>query len=385
LKSSKLSPNKYCERKVTRAPNLDSVVLRLPPTRWDRFFSIRLWIRLLLCTGLLLSNWQSQSAQNFSSDLSDGAGTSVSREISAKVSASNLGSPNPGSDIQSERSQPTSKFVTVDGTRLHFVIKGSGRPVVLIHGNPGSGQDWTRLFVPLATHNKAIAFDRPGHGKSQRPEHGDVTVEVQARLLHDALKQLQVERPIVVGHSWGGALALVYAINYPKDVAGVVLVGPAVYESQDGVSLLTDLPAVPVIGDAANSVLTPLFGASLVRSELKKAFSPDPVPENYLRSVLPEWTNQKKVKWYSIDDSLLNDCLRKFSPRYPEISVPVSILAGDSDLIVSEKDNSGRLHLALAQSHLIVLPKTGHEIPFTRPQAVVKEIERVQRLSRVRT
>jgi len=88
-----------------------------------------------------------------------------------------------------------------------------------------------------------------------------------------------VERPIVVGHSWGGALALVYAINYPKEVAGVVLVAPAVYESQDGISLLTQLPAMPVVGDAVNSMLTPLFGASVVRSELKRAFSPDPVPK----------------------------------------------------------------------------------------------------------
>jgi pimeloyl-ACP methyl ester carboxylesterase len=254
--------------------------------------------------------------------------------------------------------------------------------VVLIHGNPGSGQDWARLYGPLAAHQRVIAFDRPGHGLSQRPKHGDATVEVQARLLHDALKQLHVARPIMVGHSWGGALALVYAITYPKEVAGLVLVAPAVYESQDAGSLVTNLPAVPVIGDAANAVLTPLFGASIVRSELKKAFSPDPVPEGYQRSVLSEWTKPDKVKAYSLDDALLNDCLKKFSPRYPEISVPVSILAGDSDLTVSKKDNADRLHQALPKSNLIVLPKTGHEIPLTRSQAVLEQIERVQRLSR---
>jgi pimeloyl-ACP methyl ester carboxylesterase len=346
---------------------------------------MKFFVQLLLCSGLLLVSWQGQSAHNLSRDLSNDARTNLNVDFSVKESASSLSPPNSGLETQSERSQSTSKFVTVDGTRLHFVIKGAGRPVVLIHGNPGSGQDWTSLFRPLGTHNKVIAFDRPGHGLSERPKRGDTTVEVQARLLHDALKQLHVERPIIVGHSWGGALALVYAINYPKEVAALVLVAPAIYESQDGTSLLTDLPAAPVIGNAANSVLTPLFGASMVRSELKKAFSPDPVPESYLQSVLPEWTDQKKVKWYSIDDASLNDCLRKFSPRYPEISVPVSILAGDSDLCVSEKDNAERLHLALPKSNLIVLTKTGHEIPFTRSQAVVDEIERVQRLSRVRT
>jgi pimeloyl-ACP methyl ester carboxylesterase len=293
-------------------------------------------------------------------------------------------SPNSGPELLSEHSQSTSKFVTVDGTRLHFVINGAGQPVVLIHGNPGSGQDWTRVSAPLAAHHEVIAFDRPGHGRSQRPKQGDTTVEVQARLLHDALKQLHIERPIVVGHSWGGALALVYAINYPKEVAGVVLVAPAVYESQDLGSFVTQLPAVPVLGDAVNSVFTPLFGASVVRSELKKAFSPDPVPPKYLQSVLSEWTKPNKVKAYSLDETSLNDSLKEFSPRYAEIIVPVSILAGDSDLIVPEKDNAERLHQALPKSHLIVLPKTGHEIPFTRPRAVVDEIERVQKLSRVR-
>jgi len=341
-------------------------------------------VQLLLCTALLLSgavarplgrasqypSWQAKCSR----DLSDEARTSLNHEISEQAGGPSLKPPN--SETQSERPQIT---------RLHFVIRGVGRPVVLIHGNPGSAQDWSRVFGPLAASHKIIAFDRPGHGRSERPKHGDTTVEVQARLLHDALKQLHVERPIIAGHSWGGALALIYAITYPQEVTGVVLVAPAVYESQDGVSLVTSLPAVPVIGDAVNFVLTPLFAATFVRNELKKAFSPDPVPKNYLRSVLSEWTRSKKVKAYSLDEASLNDSLKKFSPRYPEISLPVSILAGDSDLVVSEKQQAERLHKALPKSHLTVLPKTGHQIPFTHPQAVVDEIERVQRLSRVRT
>ena len=140
-----------------------------------------------------------------------------------------------------------------------------------------------------------------------------------------------------------------------------------------------------MIGDAVNCVLTPLFAATGVRSELKKAFSPDPGPKNYLRSVLSEWTKAKKVKAYSLDEASLNDSLKQFSPRYPEITIPVSILAGDSDLIVPEKKNAERLHQVLPKSRLILLPKTGHQIPFTRSQAVVDEIERVQKLFRATT
>jgi pimeloyl-ACP methyl ester carboxylesterase len=333
---------------------------------------VKFCIHLLLCGGLLLTSFQLPNAQALSDD---------EKETSMEVSGASLGPSDSVKENRSERSQSTSQFVTVNGTRLHFVIKGAGRPVVLIHGNPGSCQDWTRLLGPLSIHNKAIAFDRPGHGHSDRPKHEEATVEVQARLLHDALNQLKIERPVVVGHSWGGALALVYAMNYPKEVAGVVLVAPAIYESQDSDSFLTKLPAVPVVGDAVNFVLTPLFAASVVRSDLKKAFSPDPVPKNYLRSVLSEWTRPKKVKWYSIDDALLNDCLKKYSPRYSEMHAPLSILAGDSDLIVPEKDNAERLHQVLPKSHLVILTKTGHQIPFTRSQAVIDEIYRVLKVS----
>jgi len=277
-------------------------------------------------------------------------------------------------------SQGQSKFVAVEGTRLHFVIKGVGRPVVLIHGNPGSCQDWTRLYGPLAAQYKAIAFDRPGHGHSERPNHGDVTVEVQARLLHTALSDLGVERPILVGHSWGGALALVYALEFPSEVAGAVLLAPAVYECEDGVSFITKLPALPVIGDLVNFVLTPLMGAWIVRTDLAKAFAPDRVPKNYLRSVITEWTRPKKVKWYSVDDALLNASLQTFSPRYADIRIPVAIVTGDSDQIVPSEENAHRLHGDLPSSHLYVLPDTGHQIPFTRPQAVMDAIDQVASL-----
>jgi len=284
------------------------------------------------------------------------------------------------SRVAHDYGQAKSQFVNVDGSNFHFVIKGNGPPIVLIHGNPGSCQDWSRLYAPLSSRYQALAFDRPGHGHSDRPNHnGGLTVEVQAKLLCAALDQLRVEQPILVGHSWGGALALVYAMLYPRDVAGLVLLAPAVYESDDGVSFLSKLPAWPVIGDVMNFLFTPLIGAWLVRTDLAKAFSPDAVPKKYLRHSLSEWTRPKKVKWYSIDDALLNASLPKLSLDYSKVTVPTVILTGDSDQIVPARENAYRLHEALPQSELIVLPRTGHQIPFTKPEAVVDAIDRVAR------
>jgi pimeloyl-ACP methyl ester carboxylesterase len=118
--------------------------------------------------------------------------------------------------------------------------------------------------------------------------------------------------------------------------------------------------------------------------------------------VLSEWTRPKKVKWYSIDDALLNESLPKLSLRYAELiesnhretdsfdsspadsmsnrsrlRMPVSIVTGDSDLIVPATENAHRLYEALPHSELVVLEKTGHQIPFTRPDAVVEAIDQV--------
>ena len=135
-------------------------------------------VQLLLSAALLLASFHSQRAQVLSTDLWDNARPSLNREISEQASGTSIRHSNSGPETQSERPQFTSKFVTVEGMRLHFVIRGAGRPVVLIHGNPGSTQDWTRVLGPLAANHRIIAFDRPGHGRSERPKHVDATVEV---------------------------------------------------------------------------------------------------------------------------------------------------------------------------------------------------------------
>ena len=279
--------------------------------------------------------------------------------------------------VAHDHARAESLFVKIDDANLHFVMKGTGRPVVLIHGNPGSCQDWSRLYLPISNRYRAVAFDRPGHGHSERPNHRPITVEVQAEMLHAALRQLGIERPIIVGHSWGGSLALVYALEFPAEVSGLVLLAPAAYESDDGVSFLSKLPGWPLIGDVLNFVFTPLLGPWLVRTDIAKAFAPDPVPKKYLRHALAEWTRPKKVKWYSVDDALLCGSLPKFADRYPEITVPVVIVTGDADQIVPAEQNAERLHQVLPDSHLNLLPRTGHQIPFTRPEAVLAAIDHI--------
>jgi alpha/beta hydrolase fold len=101
-------------------------------------------------------------------------------------------------------------FVTAGKTKLHYVERGQGRPVVMIHGNAGDLHDFELgTFDLLARNYHAIAFDLPGHGLSKEPGNAKGTIQEQAKILHLALTALGVKDPILVGHSWGATFTFI--------------------------------------------------------------------------------------------------------------------------------------------------------------------------------
>ena len=269
----------------------------------------------------------------------------------------------------------TGQFVSVGGLKLHYVNKGSGRPVVLIHGNPGSHQDYSLgVFGQVAQSFHAFAFDRPGHGYSERRDGLKATVEVQARLLRDALRKLSIEKPLLVGHSWGGALALAAAIEYEDELSGLVLLAPAAYPS-DSSEWWSILPNVPLLGNLVIKTLTPLIGRGIVKYGLKDAYHPEPVQQDYLRLAEALWTRTERVRACVYDERTLSASLRVLSQHYSEIRLPVVIVTGDSDLLLKPDEHARLLHRTIPGSKLVVLPRTGHQIPQTHPESVIEAIE----------
>ncbi|MEL7257701.1 MAG: alpha/beta fold hydrolase, partial [Pseudomonadota bacterium] len=132
-----------------------------------------------------------------------------------------------------ETHPPIGQFVEVDGTRVHVWVDGSGPDLVLIHGAGGNLRDFTfDLAGKLTNRYRVIAFDRPGLGYTDRlPGYGGLnnvqgeSPLEQAALLQKAAQKLGVKRPIVLGHSFGGAVALAWGLNAPKDTAALVLLG----------------------------------------------------------------------------------------------------------------------------------------------------------------
>jgi pimeloyl-ACP methyl ester carboxylesterase len=272
------------------------------------------------------------------------------------------------------------QFVSVDGLRLHYMSKGTGRPVVFIHGNPGSHQDYSMTVLgDVANSFRALAFDRPGHGYSERRNGTSTTVEVQASLLRDALRSLGVEKPLIVGHSWGGAVALAMALQHEEDLSGLVLLAPAAYAS-GAPQWWASLPHLPVLGSVFLKVLTPLIGRRIIKDSLKDAYHPEPLQEDYLQAAELLWTRPEQVKACAADDRSLNESLKVLSDSYAQIKLPVVIVTGDSDVLLRPEEQADRLHGTIPGSELIRLPRTGHQIPQTHPESVSEAIKRAWEL-----
>jgi pimeloyl-ACP methyl ester carboxylesterase len=117
---------------------------------------------------------------------------------------------------------PTGQLLRVAGTTVHAHVQGSGPDLVLIHGASGSTRDFTFALVDrLAQDYRVIAFDRPGLGWTEDLGDGGVSPLLQARLLQAAADQLGVTRPIVMGHSYGGSVAMAWGLTDTADVAAL--------------------------------------------------------------------------------------------------------------------------------------------------------------------
>jgi pimeloyl-ACP methyl ester carboxylesterase len=266
-------------------------------------------------------------------------------------------------------------FVTAGKTKLHYIERGQGRPVVMIHGNAGDLHDFELgTFDLLARNYHAIALDLPGHGLSKEPRHAKGTIQEQAKVLHQALTAMGVKDPILVGHSWGGAIALAYALLYPHEISALVLLAPAAYSDHHHDAPAAFLLHLPVFSDFCIVAFKPFLGRKLLRKSLKEAFSPDPLPADYWKYASAVWLDRKRLKAFIKEDFMVDASLQKLSPQYGRIHAPVVIVTGDSDLTVSPQQNAFKLQHAIAKSELIVIPRAGHEIPEMHPEEVLRAV-----------
>lgn len=280
---------------------------------------------------------------------------------------------------------PQGRVIDVDGTPVHVLIAGSGPDLVMLHGASGNLRDWTYGFTDRLTDRyRVIMLDRPGlgwtgrlKGKSGAWNTSTETPMEQAALLQKAAAVIGINQPIVVGHSFGGAVAMAWALSHPEETAALVMLG-AVSNPWPG-----DLGwTYTVMGSAwGGGLVVPLASAFVSRSyiddSVEAIFKPQPAPEGYAEHVGATLVlRRESMRANAQQVNSLRPHIVKMSESYEALSLPLEIVHGDADTIVPLSVHSEPLSKQVKGANLTVLKGVGHMPHHADPRAVEDAIDR---------
>ena len=276
---------------------------------------------------------------------------------------------------------PAGRFLEVNGVRLHYVERGSGAPVVLLHGNGSMIQDFKSSgLIDLASKNyRVIVFDRPGFGHSDRPHNVVWTPAAQAELIDSALQRLGVSHAIVLGHSWGASVAVALALKYPKLVQGLVLASGYYYPTFRPDVVALSAPAVPLVGDVLRHSIAPIVSRTIWPLLMAKIFGPQSVPSKFAGFPREMAVRPSQIRASAAESALMIPGAIALQDQYASLKMPVSIIAGEEDRVVDTDTQSLRLHGNIVQSKFHRVPGVGHMVHQTATGAVMAAISQVSK------
>lgn len=271
---------------------------------------------------------------------------------------------------------PQGRFVDVDGVRLHLRDEGSGPPLLLVHGLQGQMGNFNfGAMAELSRSHRVIAVDRPGAGYSSSAPGMGADLASQARILARLIEELGLERPTVVGHSLGGAVALALALDHPHAVGALALVAPLSHPAQDVPPVFRALAirSRPVLRLVAWTLAVP---ATVIggRKVVAQVFAPEPVPPDFgtrgggLLSMRP-----RQFLAAAADMQALEGHLAALAARYRLLDVPLAVLVGRGDGILDWRAN-GQALVDQVPGARLELVDGGHMLPVTRPDVTARFI-----------
>ena len=272
------------------------------------------------------------------------------------------------------------QVIEIDGVRLHYLERGEGSPLVLLHGNGLYSDDFalSGLLDAAAESHRVIAFDRPGFGYSERPGDTSWTPEAQARLIYKALRALGVERPVIVGHSWGTLVTLALALDYPRYVRAITLVSGYYYPTLRLDAPLASAPALPVLGQLLRHTVAPLLGRLMWPALARRMFGPAPVPERF--DQFPEWMSLRPAQLgaSAAESGMMMSAAERLSQRYGELRLPIAVLAGCGDRVVDPEAHAMRFHKDVPHSDLQLEEGCGHMLHYAHPATIMAAVARLE-------
>lgn len=265
---------------------------------------------------------------------------------------------------------PDGAFREIGGRRLHYRDIGQGPAVVMIHGLAGQMRNFAAVADLLHGDHRVILIDRPGSGHS--PGRGGDTLAGQAALVAGLIDQLQLDRPLVVGHSLGGAVAMALALNHADRIAGLALVAPLTQVQEEVPAAFRGLL---IASPLARAVLARTLAIPMIRLRSAQSrevlFAPEPVTADFETRYGGAMLARPRAFYAASSEMVaVNDALAPLVARYGEIGVPVRILFGAGDEVLGAAVHGTRTAAAVPGARCTIVEDAGHMLPVTRPDRV---------------
>ena len=275
---------------------------------------------------------------------------------------------------------PTGKFATINGQKIHYLdlpgpaLRPGGKPLptaLLVHGASANFLDMKMAMGDrLSQERRVILIDRPGHGYSERPKNGYL-LDVQTALIHGLLEEIGVQDPIVIGQSYGGAFTLNYALNYPDDISGLMILAGVSHPWPGGVASHYSAGASNGLGTLLRWTLFPFLGATKGPEYSASTFWPLEPPKDYHnKAAIGLLFRPHEFKNNALDITHLLSEVKAMENRYSSIKVPVKILTGTHDTTVSPTIHARTLSEQIPGAEFAFVPYTGHTLQHSAAKQI---------------
>jgi pimeloyl-ACP methyl ester carboxylesterase len=259
--------------------------------------------------------------------------------------------------------------------RVHAVERLGAEPtVVFIHGNPGTSLDFLPVMEKLSPKLHTYSFDRPGYGWSVRGE-ARMSPADQARVIHDAVKQLGLVKPVVAGFSFGGPVSLAYALEYPDELSALVLIAPVASPDEGHKMSEAQAKLLEPYGPFIAWSLGPILGPDAVTQGYDDAFFPKPADPETVERGRAHFTRPTTLLAAARDWQVLETELPKLAARYGELNLPVELLMAKDDKIVGMK-HGDYVVAHVKKVHRVDVPDAGHQLMSTHTSEVADAVLR---------
>ncbi|MGB6120221.1 MAG: alpha/beta hydrolase [Mesorhizobium sp.] len=275
---------------------------------------------------------------------------------------------------------PSGRFIEADGTRFHYSDVGEGPPIVLVHGLGGTLHHFPpALIARLARHHRVIALDRSGAGYSTRRPDRDGRLPDQAAEIKAFIDALGIEKPLIVGHSLGGMIALTLGVEHPADVAGVALISPLTrgFRAPPASVAGLNIPSRAKRRLIAETIAVPI-GARTADATMAFIFAPQKPTQDYMTAG-GGWLGLRPDQFFAVAGDFTSTAIdiERISARYGELKMPVGLLVGDADQVLDFTQQSLPMREDVAGIDLEILPGVGHMPQFVEPERTADFILRM--------